>query len=66
MQSRRGTERLDHGCDNQFRVYKGDKLVPSISFLTVAHSFTPVLSRIQDNKCRCLIVESSNMTEDDM
>ena len=48
------------------------KLVPSICFLTVAHSFTPVQSRIQDIRYRCLILEStqqveqdSNMTEDD-
>ena len=46
--------------------------MPSIRFLTVAHSFTPVQSRIQDKRYRCLILEStqqveqdSNMTEDD-
>ena len=51
---------------------QGDKLVPSICFLTVVRSFTPVHSRIQDKRYRCLIVEStqqveqySNMTEDD-
>ena len=67
--SKRGT--VDHGCDNQFRVYKETKLVQSIC-LTVVHSFTPVQSSIQDKKYRCLILEStlqveldSNMTEDD-
>ena len=64
---------VDHGCGNQFRViHKGDKLVPSICFSTVAHNFTPVQSRFQDKRYRCLILEStqqvehdSNMTEDD-
>ena len=49
-----------------------DKLVQSTCFLTVVHSFTPVRSRIQDTRYRCLILEStlqvehdSNMTEDD-
>ena len=51
---------------------QGDKRVPSICFLTVEHSFTPVQSRIQDKSYRCLILEStqqveqdSNITEDD-
>ena len=31
---------VDRGCVTQFRVYpQGDKLVPSICFLTVAHSY---------------------------
>ena len=52
-------------------VSSGEKLVPSICFLTVAHNFTPVQSRIQDIRYRCLIQEctqqveqDSNMTED--
>ena len=50
----------------------GDKRMPFICFLTVAHSFTPVQSRIQDKRYRCLVLKStqqvehdSNMTEDD-
>ena len=48
-----------------------DKLVKSICFLTVVHSFTHVRSSFQDKKYRGLILESaqqveldSNMTED--
>ena len=33
---KRGT--VDHGCDNQFRVNRTDKLVQSMCFLTVVHS----------------------------
>ena len=70
MQFKRGT--LDHGCDNQFGVYKETKLVQSICFLTVVHS-----SRMSDQvsrteKYRWLIRIStqqvdldSNMTEED-
>ena len=49
-----------------------NSLVPSICFLTVEHSYTPVHSRIQDKRYRYLILEStqqveqdSNMTDDD-
>ena len=50
----------------------GDKLVQSIRFLTVVHSFTHVRSSVQDKEYRCLILQSthrvelaSNMTEED-
>ena len=44
---------------------QGDKLVPSICFLTVAHSYTPVHSRIQDKRYRFLILESTQQVEQD-
>ena len=51
---------------------QGDKLVRSICFLTVEHSYTPVHSRIQDIRYQNLILESTqqvvqyyNTTEDD-
>ena len=42
---------------------QGDKLVQSICFLTVVHSFTLVRSRIQDKGYRCLILESTLQVE---
>ena len=71
--TRARTGPVDHGCDSQFRViHKGEKQVPSICFLTVANSFTPVQSLIQDKRNLCLTLEctqqveqDSNMTEDD-
>ena len=39
--------------------------MPSICFLTLAHSFTPVEFRIQDERYRCLILESKQQVEQD-
>ena len=62
MQFKRRT--VDQGCDDEFRVYKETKLVQSICFLTVVHTFTHVRSSIHDEKYRCLILEFTQQVED--
>ena len=65
-------ERLDHGSDNQFPVFRTETSWCRVfAFLTVMHSLTRVRSSIQDKNYRCWILEStrrlelaSNMTED--